>query len=323
MTPRAAPPPWLVERVIARIKALAGMELGANRFAQDGRLLLAGPRGAIDVRVSVLPGDRGEFAVLRLLSVQDAVPSLEALGVPAGDREVLLRAARAPDGLIVFAGPTGSGKTTSLHALLAAIDCERRNVVSIEDPVEIRSRRVRQIPVRPETGLDFAGVLRVVLRQDPDVILVGETRDEETAALVLQAALAGHLVLTTVHASSVFGVFERMRRLGVDPGALAEPLRVLASQRLVRRICGACGGQGCFPCEGSGLRGRTAVIETLALTPALRQEVRAGAGLERLQATAREAGYRSLLEQGRALVAAGVTKAEELERVLGEDAAIR
>src|SRR6185436_6921732 len=191
---RVAPPAWLAGRVIGRIKAMAGLALGECLFPQDGVFDFPTPAGPVAIRVSILPTARGECAVLRLLTVEDDIPSLADLGVPEEMKRKLVAAASAPEGLIVFAGPTGSGKTTTLHALLHTIDADRRNLVSIEDPVEIRSRRLRQVPVRRDLGLDFAGALRYVLRQDPNVILVGETRDTETAQLVVQAALAGHLV---------------------------------------------------------------------------------------------------------------------------------
>src|SRR3954470_21052954 len=196
---RVSPPAWLVGRVIGRVKALAGLALGECLFPQDGVFDFPTAAGPVAIRVSILPTARGECAVLRLLTVEDDIPSLAALGLPEEIGKKLIATASAPEGLIIFAGPTGSGKTTTLHALLHTVDADRRNVVSIEDPVEIRSRRLRQVPVRRDLGLDFAGALRFVLRQDPDVLLVGETRDTETAQLVVQAALAGHLVLTTVH----------------------------------------------------------------------------------------------------------------------------
>ena len=174
---RVSPPAWLVSRVIGRIKALAGLALGECLFPQDGVFDFATPAGPVAIRVSILPTARGECAVLRLLTVEDDIPSLDALGLPEEMARKLVAAASAPEGLIVFAGPTGSGKTTTLHALLHTVDASRRNIVSIEEPVEIRSRRLRQVPVRRDLGLDFAGALRFVLRQDPDVLLVGETRE--------------------------------------------------------------------------------------------------------------------------------------------------
>ncbi len=316
---RVAPPPWLVGRVIGRVKALAGLALGECLFPQDGVFEVAAPAGAVAVRVSILPTARGECAVLRLLTVEDGVPTLAELGVPREMERRLAAAAAAPDGLIVFAGPTGSGKTTTLHSLLQTVDADRRNLVSIEDPVEIRSRRLRQVPVRRDIGLDFAGALRHVLRQDPDVILVGETRDAETAHLVVQAALAGHLVLTTVHAGSALEVFDRLIQLGADRALLSQVTRLAVSQRLVRRICPYCAGEGCFACEGTGLKGRTGLYEAVPVSSGLASLVRRGAAPDELRRAARDAGSRSLLDAARDLVRQGVTTPAETARVLAAE----
>jgi type II secretory ATPase GspE/PulE/Tfp pilus assembly ATPase PilB-like protein len=313
---RVAPPAWLVGRVIGRIKALAGLALGECLFPQDGVLDFATPAGPVSVRVSILPTARGECAVLRLLTVEDHIPSLADLGVPEEMGRKLVAAASAPEGLIVFAGPTGSGKTTTLHALLHTVDADRRNVISIEDPVEIRSRRLRQVPVRRELGMGFAGALRSVLRQDPDVILVGETRDAETAQLVVQAALAGHLVLTTVHAASALETFDRFGQLGADRALLAQVTRLSVSQRLLRRVCPYCGGEGCFACEGSGLKGRTGLYEVVTMSGPLASLVRQGAEPGELRRAARDNGYRPLLDSARDLVRRGVTTLAETARVL-------
>jgi general secretion pathway protein E len=313
---RVSPPPWLVGRVIGRVKALAGLALGECLFPQDGVFDFPTPAGPVAIRVSILPTARGECAVLRLLTVEDAIPSLAALGLPEEMERKLVAAASAPEGLIVFAGPTGSGKTTTLHALLHTVDADRRNVVSIEDPVEIRSRRLRQVPVRRDLGLDFAGALRFVLRQDPDVLLVGETRDTETAQLVVQAALAGHLVLTTVHAGSALEAFDRFTQLGADRSLLAQVTRLTVSQRLLRRVCPYCAGAGCFTCEGSGLKGRTGLYEAVTMSAPLASLVRQGAEPGELRRTARDHGYRPLLDSARELVRQGVTTAAETARVL-------
>jgi type II secretory ATPase GspE/PulE/Tfp pilus assembly ATPase PilB-like protein len=313
---RVSPPAWLMSRVIGRIKALAGLALGECLFPQDGVLEFPSAAGPVTVRVSILPTSRGECAVLRLLTVEDAIPTLAGLGVPPEMERKLTAAAAAPEGLILFAGPTGSGKTTTLHALLQTVDAERRNLISIEDPVEIRSRRLRQVPVRRDLGLDFAGALRHVLRQDPDVILVGETRDAETAQLAVQAALAGHLVLTTVHAASALETFDRLTQLGADRALLSQVTRLAVSQRLVRRICPYCAGEGCFACEGSGLKGRTGLYEAVPMSSGLASLVRRGAEPEELRRAAREAGCRSLLDAARDLVRQGVTTPAETARVL-------
>lgn len=313
---RVAPPAWLVGRVLGRIKALAGLALGECLFPQDGVFDFPTPEGPVAIRVSILPTSRGECAVLRLLTVEDDIPALATLGLPEEMEKTLVAAASAPEGLIVFAGPTGSGKTTTLHALLRTVDADRRNVVSIEDPVEIRSRRLRQVPVRRDLGLDFAGALRYVLRQDPDVLLVGETRDTETAQLVVQAALAGHLVLTTVHAASALEVFDRFAQLGADRSLLAQVTRLTVSQRLLRRVCPYCAGEGCFACEGSGLKGRLGLYEAVAMNAPLAALVRQGAAAGELRRAARDHGYRSLFDAAGDLVRQGSTTPAEIARVL-------
>jgi type II secretory ATPase GspE/PulE/Tfp pilus assembly ATPase PilB-like protein len=313
---RIAPPPWLVGRVIGRVKALAGLALGECLFPQDGVFDFPTAAGPVAIRVSILPTARGECAVLRLLTVEDDIPSLADLGLPEEMARRLVSAASAPEGLIVFAGPTGSGKTTTLHSLLHTVDADRRNIVSIEDPVEIRSRRLRQVPVRRDLGLDFAGALRYVLRQDPDVLLVGETRDAETAQLVVQAALAGHLVLTTVHAASALEAFDRLTQLGADRSLLAQITRLTVSQRLLRRVCPYCAGEGCFACEGSGLKGRTGLYEAVTMNASLASLVRQGAEPGELRRAARAGGFRSLLDSARDLVRRGVTTPAETARVL-------
>ncbi|MEM6796090.1 MAG: GspE/PulE family protein [Acidobacteriota bacterium] len=316
LSERVAPPPWLFERVLGRIKALSGLALGESLFAQDGQFEIDDGEAPVSIRVSVLPGDRGECVVLRVLSRQGEVPTLGALGIDAESEGMLRRAAALPEGLIVLAGPTGSGKTTTLHSLLGTLDGDRRNIVSIEEPVEIRSPRLRQIPVRRETGLDFAGVLRSVLRQDPDVILVGETRDPETAHLVLQASLAGHLVLTTVHAAGALQIFDRFAQLGADRALLAQVLRTAVSQRLVRRTCSACGGSGCVRCDGSGYRGRLCVAEVLEMGPPMAAAVMRGEGPQELGALAAGHGFRPMTERARDLVERGETSDEEIARVV-------
>lgn len=313
---RVSPPSWLVGRLIGRVKALAGLALGECLFAQDGVFDFPTAAGPVAIRVSILPTTRGECAVLRLLTVEDAIPSLSILGLDEELERTLIAAAAAPEGLIVFAGPTGSGKTTTLHAVLNTVDAERRNVVSIEDPVEIRSRRLRQVQVRRDLGLDFASALRFVLRQDPDVLLVGETRDTETAQLVVQAALAGHLVLTTVHAASALEVFDRLAQLGADRSLLAQVTRLAVSQRLLRRVCSYCAGEGCFACEGSGLKGRTGLYEAVTMNETLASLVRRGAEPGELRRAACEQGYRPLRDTARDLVRQGVTTAAETARVL-------
>jgi len=314
---RPAPPAWLYPRVVARLKALANMDLGQSREHQDGTIAFDDAAGRRDLRVATAPTELGEAVVLRVLARDDELPSLEGLGL--GRQAGLLRsAAGEPTGLILVAGPTGAGKTTTLHALVSAMDTATRSVVSLEDPVEIRRGDVRQIPIRRDAGASFAAGLRSVLRQDPDVILVGEARDRETAQLVVEAALAGHLVLTTVHASTAAGALERFVQLGCDPAHLAESLRLVVAQRLVRRRCGACAGSGCPRCD-AGLRGRAGVFETRAPGAGVTATLRvAQTPAARRRALGAAAGQ-SFAAAAAALLAEGATTEAELQRVLGSD----
>ncbi len=316
---RPAPQPDLARRALSRIKALCGLDLGTCTYAQDGQFRHLWRGETVDVRVSILPTDRGEVAVLRLLTEKIVQRSLHDLGLPEAVQRRMKTIAAAPHGLTIVAGPTGAGKTTTMHAVLRLVDAKRRNLISIEDPIEIRSPGMRQVPVRSRAGLDFANVLRAVVRQDPDVIFVGETRDAETARLVLQASLAGHLVFTTVHANDCPTIFERFDELGASRRTLAETTLAVVSQRLVRLRCPMCAGTGCFPCEGSGLRGRQAIFECLPVKGEVAELVARGAPAAVVLACARKAGFRSLRDHAAELVDAGRTTAAEVVRVLGED----
>ena len=303
---------WSVETasagpIVNRLRVLAGVDLTETRLPQDGSFSVAQGASRIDVRASFLPAQGGTSIVLRLLDRDRFVRSgssltLEGLGVQRPEREEILRTIRRPHGLVLVVGPTGSGKSTTLHAALVEGDDPVRKLVSIEDPVEYRLRDAVQVEVNERAGLTFAAGLRSVLRHDPDRILVGEIRDGETAAIAIQAALTGHLVLTTLHATSALDVDERMRALGVDPATVKRALSILVVQRLARRTCTACKAAGCPGCEGSGYRGR------LAITEVSRSEDH---GLRPL----RPAG-----EVASQLISSGVTTRAELERVWPEAA---
>ena len=294
LTEAAAPAPVLVGGVLSRIKILAGMDISERRLPQDGRIRQRVGGRTVDMRVASLPSTTGETLVLRLLDGSAGLNRLSDLELPGDIERAFRRAATQPDGLILVTGPTGSGKTTTLHALLAELNETGRKVVTIENPVEITAPGAVQVEVRPEIGLSFAAVLRTVLRHDPDILMVGEIRDPETAELAVRAAMTGHLVLSTLHTNSAAEAVQRMTDLGVPRYLLDPVLRMTAAQRLVRRLCECAGHvrpeardprlarmmarlrpelgasewrlrspKGCERCRGTGYRGRRAVFEAL------------------------------------------------------------
>lgn len=262
----------LTAPVVARIKVRAGLDVAERRAAQDGRLDHPTPAGTVDVRVATLPARHGERVTLRLLP-REGVTDLDRLGLPPAVVAALVAAGAAADGLVVLCGPTGAGKTTTLHALLARIAAGTRAVLTLEDPVERVVPGTSQTQVDPAAGLTFAAGLRHLLRHDPDVLLVGEVRDAETAALAVEAATTGHLVLTTLHAVDAPAVLERLAELGVPPARAVPVLRTVVAQRLRALPCPACAARGCPDCDRTGTRGRTAVAEAVVWDAALRRTV--------------------------------------------------
>lgn len=309
--------------LVSRLKILAGLDIADRLRPQDGRARIAARGATVDVRVSTLPAARGESVVLRLQPGDAALPTLDALGFAPDDRARVERLLDAREGMVLVTGPTGSGKTTTLYAALHRLR-ERGgvNVVTVEDPVERRVPGVVQVQVHERTGLTFATALRAILRQDPDVVLVGEIRDRETAAIAAQAALTGHLVLATLHTIDAASAVTRLVDVGVEPFKVAAALRGVVAQRLVRRCCPACGGRGtlpagaCAPCGGAGLHGRAAVVEVLLADAPVRRRIARGLGPQAIARAARGRGMATLWESGVAQLRAGVTTAAELRRVL-------
>lgn len=329
-------------RVVSRLKVMASLDIAETRLPQDGRIALRFGGRAIDLRVSTLPGHHGERVVMRLLDRTAGLMDLDRLGLGTADAARLRRLAAMPNGVILATGPTGSGKTTTLYSLLKLADRRERTILTIEDPVEYDLPGVSQTQVNAEIGLTFARGLRSLLRQDPDVLLVGEIRDGETAQVALEAALTGHLVFSSLHTNTALTALVRLRELGVEPFLIAATLRGVVAQRLVRRVCPACAGQrapgageagrfaaeglpvpeavpvagGCPACEGTGYAGRVGVFDILEIDDALRAGIEAGHG----EAVLRESGVAagSLMRAGLARVAAGETTLDELTRVLGE-----
>ncbi len=305
------------DAVTSRIKLLSQMDIAERRLPQDGRQSIRVSGQEVDLRVSALPTIWGESIVLRFMGKMHNLPTLAALGLGDDDSARLTRMIERPDGLLVVTGPTGSGKTTTVYRLLSHLNDGRRKILTIEDPVEIDLPGILQIGVRADIGLTFAAGLRSILRQDPDVIFVGEIRDGETARIAVQAALTGHQVITTVHTSSAVGAVTRLIDLGVEDFLLSEVLNGLVAQRLVRRACEACAGIGCKACSGTGFAGRIGAFELVAATPALREAIRARAGIAALTEVARSDGSRSLRDDALAKVARGLTTSGEALRVLG------
>ena len=313
-------PPRVAPVVASRLKVMARLDIAERRLPQDGRIgLMLGGR-TVDVRVSTLPGRAGERVVLRLLDAAQAVAPLESLGLDVETLAGLHAALAVPNGLILVTGPTGSGKTTTLYAALGLLNDGGRNILTVEDPVEYAVDGIGQTQEDAKVGLTFANGLRAILRQDPDVVLVGEIRDAETASIAVQAALTGHLVLATVHTNDAVGAITRLRDMGVEPFLLASTLRAVLAQRLVRRPCAACKGAGCPNCAQSGYKGRTGLFEFIAVDEKIRKRIASDAGEERI--AERAFAHRPRLEDAaQALVAAGITSPQEAARVTRLDGA--
>jgi len=337
----------IADQVISRVKVMAELDIAERRVPQDGRFKTRRGGRDIDIRVSIMPSVFGEDAVLRILdkqSLSDQLKglTLDQLGFDAQTIKTLRRLAGEPYGMLLVTGPTGSGKTTTLYAVITEVNKGLEKIVTIEDPVEYQLAGVLQIPVNEKKGLSFARGLRSILRHDPDRIMVGEIRDPETAEIAIQSALTGHLVYTTVHANSVFDVIGRFLHMKVDPHNFVSALNAVMAQRLLRVNCSQCSadelpepallaesrlqeaqaaafrfrkGRGCAHCRGTGYRGRRAVGELLVMNDDLRQMIASRAPARELKEAARAAGTRTLREAALDLVRRGETSLEEANRV--------
>lgn len=309
--------------IVSRIKVMAGMDIAVKRRPQDGGFTLRHGADERRLRVSTVPVEGGEKVVLRILDPHGAPTRLIDLGMDPDDAERLQRVAMAGQGVLLAVGPTGSGKSSSLFAGLNELNDEGRNIVTIEDPVEYVLPGINQIQVSPHAGMTFPSALRATLRQDPDVIMIGEIRDRETAEIAMAAAVTGHLVLSTLHTWDAPGAIARLLDMGVPPFLVASGLAGVVAQRLLRTVCRSCLGrtdEGCEACV-KGYRGRTGVFQILVMTDALRDAVARGAGASELRRRAHEAGMRSLADAARRKVAEGVTTPHEAARVVNSDAA--
>jgi len=335
----APPPKSLALPVISRVKVLANLNIAERRLPQDGRIKLSLGGRAVDLRVSTLPTQFGESAVLRVLDQAAVQLELRQLGLPAAIHAGVEAVIRRPNGIFLVTGPTGSGKTTTLYSCLRALHTVDSKLLTVEDPVEYEIDGVMQVPVNPAAGLTFASALRTFLRQDPDIVMVGEIRDRETAQIAIQAALTGHLVLSTLHTNDAPSAVTRLVDMGIEPFLLASTLEAVLAQRLVRRICASCrapgdptkamlhqlgadpamvcdrpvyAGTGCPACRHTGYKGRLGIFEFLPMTDGLRELVAQGGSLMKLRQLAEEQGTTSLRAAGIAAILAGETTAEEI-----------
>ena len=314
--PRAVGP-----ALVSRVKILSGLDIADRLRPQDGRARVAINGVAVDLRVSTLPASHGEKVVVRVLDGRSTVITLEGMGFHADELERIERLLHLREGLILVTGPTGSGKTTTLYAALRRLKERGVNIVTVEDPIEYRLPGIVQVQVNEKAGLTFATALRSIMRQDPDVVLIGEIRDRETAEIAIQASLTGHLVLSTLHTNDAPSAVTRLIDIGVASYKIATAVKGVLAQRLVRRLCGDCGGadQPCDACGGSRFHGRLALVEVLVGSPEFERRVANGEPTERIAEAARADGMRPLWRSGLAHIAAGRTTIEEVRRVATAD----
>jgi general secretion pathway protein E len=339
-----SPPRRLQAALTSRVKIMAEMNIAERRLPQDGRIRVTAGGRRVDIRVSTVPTIHGESVALRLLDRSSAFMPFDRLGFSARVAEVFDRLIRRPHGILLVTGPTGSGKTTTLYAALDKINSPDKKIITVEDPVEYQLKGVNQIPVKPKIGLSFASGLRHIVRQDPDVIMVGEIRDLETAEISIQAALTGHMVFSTLHTNDAPGAVTRLQDMGCEPYLLSSVLDGVLAQRLVRRICAACRaphapdpadlvaigvtdaqgaelfrGKGCTDCRGTGYRGRVGIYELFVVSEEARRLILQKAPTGTIRRHATERGMVTLLDDGWAKARAGVTTVDEIRRVTQEE----
>jgi general secretion pathway protein E len=340
-----SPPKRLQAAIVSRIKLMARMNIAERRLPQDGRIRIDVGGTDLDLRVSTIPTVHGESLVMRLLDRTSVLPGLGELGFPPDARQHFETLITRPHGIILVTGPTGSGKTTTLYAALQKINAVEKKVITIEDPVEYQIEGINQIQVKPSIGLTFASGLRHIVRQDPDVILVGEIRDRETAEIAIHAALTGHLVMSTLHTNDAAGAITRLLDMGIEDYLVSSTLLAVLAQRLVRRICPDCKtsytaekhtlqelgvttsetgsvplfrGEGCSTCHSTGYFGRMGIVELLLIDETLQRLILTKRDANLIRAEAMKLGMKTLWQDGCAKVVAGITTQEEVLRVTRE-----
>ncbi len=343
-------PKTLHQQLVSRIKVISDLNIAETRKPQDGKTKIFVDGADIDMRVSILPTSYGEKVVIRLLDKRKAMVSFEQLGIRGVNQELIKKCFSSHQGMVLVTGPTGSGKSTTLYAAINSLKSTATNILTIEDPIEYVFDGINQVQVNEKAGITFASALRSFLRQDPDVILVGEIRDQETAEIAIQAALTGHLVLSTLHTNDTFGTITRLKDMGVDEVKLAEALQGIIAQRLVRRLCTSCKqpvekekldprllytfeqmgyktpevykANGCAACGYTGYKGRIGVYEILLMDRDLKDALYQEASISELRKMARKKGFRNLFEDALSLVAEGITDYREVLRVVQQDLTI-
>ncbi|MDQ6955303.1 MAG: type II secretion system ATPase GspE [Mariprofundaceae bacterium] len=338
------PPKSVQAAMISRIKVMGGLDIAEKRHPQDGRIRIRIAGRDVDVRVSILPTAFGERVVMRLLDRSAKILTLPELGMSDGQFSTMQEMVKSPHGIVLVTGPTGSGKSTTLYAALMEVDRANRNVMTIEDPIEYQIQGVGQMQVQNKIGLSFAAGLRSILRQDPDIVMIGEIRDLETAEIAIQASLTGHLVFATLHTNDALSAIVRLQDMGVEPYLVASSLMMVQAQRLVRRLCPDCKqarpmreedwavlevqatydvsevfeGIGCELCMHTGFIGRIAIYEILSISEAMRNAIHDGKGLPALRRLAKKEQMVTLRQDGARHIAAGTTTIEEVLRVSTE-----
>jgi len=341
-----SPPRTMHASIVSRIKVISELDIAEHRTPQDGRFKIKILNREVDFRVSILPSSYGEKVALRILDKSQANLDMKKLGFSDYALEVLGKVSLLPHGMILVCGPTGSGKTTTLYAVLKSVDSPDKNIVTVEDPVEFQLNGINQVTAKPEIGLSFAAALRSILRQDPNIIMIGEIRDYETVDIAIKSALTGHLVLSTLHTTTAAGAVVRLVNMGVEPYLINSSLVCVMAQRLVRKVCSYCKdvhilknefadtlkldtetagklqfykGKGCGHCFNTGYSGRTVIAEVLQLSPKIRELILKGSQEQFIKQQARLEGMKTLREDGFAAVLKGQTTIEEVLRVTVPD----
>ncbi|MEA3560274.1 MAG: ATPase, T2SS/T4P/T4SS family [Candidatus Omnitrophota bacterium] len=339
-----APPKSMQNAIISRLKVMSELDIAERRLPQDGRFKIKIGNRMVDFRVSIVPASFGEKAALRVLDKSALMLEMDKLGFEQVNLEKIKECSSRPHGMILVCGPTGCGKTTTLYSILNFVDRPEKNIITVEDPVEYQLKGINQVTYREDIGLTFARALRSILRQDPDIIMVGEIRDSETADIAIKSALTGHLVLSTLHTTDASGSIVRLINMGVEPFLISSSVIMVVAQRLVRILCPNCkefyepGQQlkkdlrlagdkkwifyrpkGCKACGDTGYRGRTGIIEVLVLTPAIKELVMKRASEAEMKIAARKAGMNTLRENGLQKVKNGITSLKEIMRVTAAD----